>query len=92
MTNGLFGGKAKKNVVVVHLNDEGNISAIQRSLEPQYVTGNYPVWLRERVALLKMADQGVTLKDIQAYKVNPYYYLLHLTKKELTEIGKMLGT
>jgi hypothetical protein len=88
----MFGGKATQNVVAVHLDQEGNISAIQRSVEPQYITENYPVWLRERVALVKIAEEGTMVKDIKALKVNSHYILLHLTKKELTEIGKLLGT
>jgi hypothetical protein len=87
----IFGGEATKSVVAVHLDMDGNISAIQRSQEPQYITENYPVWLRERVALIRMAEAGTIIKDIKALKVNSNYYLLHLSKKEHTEIGKLLG-
>ena len=80
------------NVVTVHLDDEGNITSLQRAREPQYISGEYPKWLKERVALVKMADIGKMVIALKALKITSQYILLYLSKKELTEIGKLLGT
>jgi hypothetical protein len=80
------------NVVTVHLDDEGNISSLQRAKEPQYISGDYPKWLRERVALVKMADIGKMVVTLKAIKITSQYIILYLSKKELTEVGKLLGT
>ena len=80
------------NVVTVHLDDEGNITSLQRAKEPQYISGDYPKWLRERVALVKMADIGKMVVTLKAIKITSQYIILYLSKKELTEIGKLLGT
>ena len=80
------------SMLVVHLDDTGNIISIQREKEPQYIRGNYPSWLRERVALLRMLDGKGDLVHLKGFKVNPNYIFLDVTKKELTEVGKLLGT
>lgn len=80
------------NVVTVHLDDEGNITSLQRAKEPQYISGDYPKWLRERVALVKMADIGKMVVTLKAIKITSQYIILYLSKKELTEVGKLLGT
>lgn len=92
----IFGDKSVKTVVIVHLDAEGNkITALQRSQEPQYIIndkGTYPKWLHERVALLKIAEEGTVIIGIRAIKVNPSYFMLRLSKKEHAEIGQILGT
>jgi hypothetical protein len=80
------------NVVTVHLDDEGNITSLQRAKEPQYISGDYPKWLKERVALVKMADIGKMVDTLKALKITSQYIILYLSKKELTEVGKLLGT
>ena len=80
------------SMIVVHLDDTGNITSIQREKEPQYIRGNYPSWLRERIALLRMLDGKGDLVHLKGFKVNPNYIFLGVTKKELTEVGKLLGT
>ena len=80
------------NTVVVHLDNTGNITSIQRAKEPQYIRGNFPSWLRERVALLRMLEGKGGSVHLKGYKVNPNYLFLDVTKKELTEVGKLLGT
>jgi hypothetical protein len=80
------------SMIVVHLDDMGNITSIQREKEPQYIRGDYPSWLRERIALLRMLDGKGDLVHLKGFKVNPNYIFLDVTKKELTEVGKLLGT
>jgi len=80
------------SMLVVHLDDTGNINSIQREKEPQYISGDYPKWLRERVALLRMLDERGDLVHLKGFKVNQNYIFLNVTKKELTEVGKLLGT
>lgn len=80
------------HVVSVHLDGEGNITSIQREKEPQYISGDYPKWLRERVALIKLIEGNNSAISLKAMKINPQYFILYLSKKELTEVGKLLGT
>lgn len=80
------------NVITVHLDDDGNITSVQRAKEPQYISGDYPKWLKERVALVKMADIGKMVVTLKAIKITSQYIILYLSKKELTEVGKLLGT
>lgn len=80
------------NVVTVHLDDGGNITSVQRAKEPQYISGDYPKWLKERVALVKMANIGEMVVTLKALKISQQYIILYLSKKELTEVGKLLGT
>ena len=80
------------NVITVHLDDEGNITSVQRAKEPQYISGDYPKWLKERVALVKMTNIGEMVLALKAMKITSQYIILYLSKKELTEIGKLLGT
>ena len=80
------------SMLVVHLDDTGNITAVQREKEPQYIYGDYPKWLRERVALLRMLEGEGDVIHLKGLKVNSKYIYLNSTKEELAEVGKILGT
>jgi hypothetical protein len=83
-----FEGKA----VAVHLNPWGDIDLVQRDKEPQGLYSNYPDWMVERVALIKMANDrdGQLYRDLNAMRVNESYFILWLNRSELIQIGKLI--
>lgn len=83
----------KKRTIAVHINDDGEIESIQRTKEPYYLRDDFPKWLCERVALVRLSNIGeLIMSPFQARYINPRYMILYLSNKEYTEIGKLIGT
>jgi hypothetical protein len=83
----------KGTALAIHLTRDGEIESVQRDKEPAFLRKEFPKWVQERVALVKMLDKGDMIdKPFPALYVNPAYILLWVNKKELTEIGKLIGT
>lgn len=81
------------SAVAIHLTKDGGIESIQRDKEPAFLRKEFPEWIQERVALVKMLEVGELVEDpFAAMHVNPLYIIMWLNKKELTEIGKLIGT
>ena len=79
--------------VAIHLTKEGDIESVQRDKEPAFLRKEFPKWIQERVAMVRMLDLGETIEDpFAAMYVNNLYILMWLNKKEHTEIGKLIGT
>lgn len=81
------------SAVAIHLDTDGEIKAVQRDKEPAFLHKDFPKWVCERVAMVKMLDVGESVEDpFAAMHINPLYIIMWLNKKELTEIGKLIGT
>lgn len=79
--------------VAIHLTSEGEIEAVQRDKEPAFLRKEFPKWIRERVAMIKILDVGEGIEEpFAAMHINPSYIIMWVNKKELTEIGKLIGT
>jgi len=81
------------SAVAIHLTKDGGIEAVQRDKEPAFLREEFPKWIQERVALVKMLEVGEAVETpFAAMYVNPKYIIMWINKKELTEIGKLIGT
>jgi hypothetical protein len=75
------------SMVVVHLDLSGEIERVQRRTKPRELYSNYPDWLLERVAFIKMTNNP---SKLSAIKVQDTYFMVWLTRKEYTQLGKLI--
>jgi len=76
--------------LVVHLDEDGEITAIQRGTSPQYLKSNIPDWVRERVACIKMLEDAKSYPELRGRKVNPLMQVLYIDKVEEKQIGNLI--
>lgn len=86
-----WGTSIRGNTTVVHLNLDGDIIAVQLDALDKSLTANYPIWIQERIAIMKMGEEGVTYKAFGGYKLNKLFFIMVLTKKETKELNKLIG-
>lgn len=84
--------KWEGSVVTVHINPWGEIDLAQREKHPQGLYSNYPDWMIERVAFIKMANEedGHVNENLKVVKVNASYFMMWVNRSELIQLGKLI--
>jgi len=77
-------------VVTVHLKD-GEIYAVQCLDYAGALTSNFPEFILEKVAILKMVESGTFVTGVMGSKVNPEYLILTVYPYQAKKLMKLTG-
>lgn len=78
------------SVVTVHLKN-GEITAVQILDYKDALTTNFPQFIQERIAILKIAEPKTFVVGVMGTKINSEYAILTITPSETKKINKLLG-
>ena len=83
--------KTRQKYVIAHLNLDGELLAIQRDALTTALTQNIPLWARERVAVMKIGNEGDTFPSFGGYIVNRTFFIICTSRAEDKELLKLIG-